>query len=84
MEPVWRLSESVPLAATFSLAESFRLDAKADAFIWSDFLGEPLWLYSISDLSGRFTARQSLSGRFTSQKNISGQYVPEQRIEGDA
>jgi len=74
MEPVWKLTESVLLDEQFSLLQSFGLASAADAFVWSDFLGEPTYIGRHTKLSGRFTDEQRLSGRFTD----------EQRLEGDA
>lgn len=74
MEPVWRLSDSVSTTEEFSLAESFTLATAADAFIWSDFLGVPTWLYRITQIAGRYSPVQDLRGR----------YIPAKRLEGDA
>jgi urocanate hydratase len=75
MEPVWKLSTSVPLNTEFDLTETFTLASDAGAFVFSDLLGMP----------DHYLGRQSIvSGKYEPIKRLTGKYEPIKRLEGDA
>lgn len=84
MQPMWKLSEEVPLDEQFELSQSWTLQSAADAFIWSDFLGEPTaWLPKRVDISGRLTLDQKLEGRLTEDQVLAGRLTEDKKLEGD-
>jgi hypothetical protein len=83
MEPVWKLSTFIPVDTEFDLSQSFGLGSDADAFIFSDFLGEPAYYGRRVELSGRLTLDQQVSGKLTLDQRLAGRLTTEQRLDGD-
>jgi len=84
MEIAWRLDEEISTEEEFSLTQAFTLESAADAFLFSDLLGDWIEVGRHSKLSGQFSGDHKLSGKYEPEHNLSGRYTPDHRLEGDA